>query len=443
MNTIMTELSSIDHSDNKGPHLKVPNIIAISGGKGGVGKTCIAVNLSIALARLHQRVCLLDGDAGLANVNILLGLEPKFTLEHLISGQQTITEIMLPGPEGLTIIPGASGVSQCAEMDQQAQSSLINGLQQIESSFDWMIADTAAGISSTTIRMIDSAQHTLIVITPEPTSLTDAFSLLKVLRRNGYDRRVLVIVNMVSSSDQPQAIFRRFQAAVNKYIKLDTQYLGCVWMDESMRIAVANQKPVATLPENDPSCRRFFRLADSLISFCQDNPEPRQSMSYYWRNIIANHESQQLSKASSESRYTSKSPKDKVNQVSFESLLEFIQNATSIDSDKALALANALLERVPEYERDTVRPQQPDSANIDTETTKNMSPQEPEPVSSLSVTSELIPERPSLLSQMPSYKSNIRAPYYNEDRFGPQEALTDKIRNMDSDTSLEELLSQY
>ena len=450
-----------------------PNIIAISGGKGGVGKTSIAVNLSIALARLNNRVCLFDGDAGLANVNILLGIEPKFTLEHLISGEQPITEIMLKGPEGLTVIPGASGVTRCADLNQTDQLSLIKGLEQIESAFDWMVADTAAGISATTIRMIESAQLTAIVITPEPTSLTDAFSLLKVLHRNGYQRRVLVIVNMASSGDQPQSIFRRFQSAVHKYIGLETQYLGCVWMDESMRVAVSNQKPVATLPESDPSCRRFMRLADNLISFYREMPVERQTMSQYWSSLIAKHEKEPASTTASIPRATSETPLH--DEPSIDQLIKFIEASPDLDSDTAITLTTTLLKRVnpksvTKAQYNNLKQQIHSAFPIAVESalstddfpaavevsespsvTLNTAEAHLTTIEPLSITAEPLLTTAEPLSpasdplSKPSIQSRGACPhssYYDNTRFGPQDLLVNKIRNLSNDISLDEFLAQ-
>ena len=261
-------------------------IVAVTGGKGGVGKSSLAVNIAIALSRIGKPTCLIDGDTGLANANILMGLRPQLTLEHLLNGSASIDEILIDGPNGVSILPGASGVESCVDIYPDAQNLLIEGLRQLEQQHDWLIIDTAAGISSTGLHFVAAAQIAVVVITPEPTSLTDAFSLLKVLSRRGYSRTVEVIVNMVASSDQAKNVYQRFSKAVKKFVGIETHYLGSVWMDESMRFAVAKQKPVATLPEFDPSCRRFFRLADQLISAFESSRPPRTPMSDYWVHRI-------------------------------------------------------------------------------------------------------------------------------------------------------------
>ena len=275
----------------------IPRVIAITGGKGGVGKTSVSVNLSIALSRMGSNVCLLDGDTGLANINVMLGLYPAYTLEHLFTGERSIQDIVLDGPEGVQIIPGASGFAQCVDLDVGQQQRLVTSIQAIEPHYDYMLVDTAAGISPTVLHFIAASQVAILVITPEPTSLTDAFSLLKVLRRRGYRRKVQVIVNMASTSVQAEKVFRRFSSAVLKYLELSTEYLGPVWMDESMRTAVTLQRPVALYPKNDPSARSFYRLAERIDDVFNQKGVPKLAFSAYWQKLVERYTSSKTSLA--------------------------------------------------------------------------------------------------------------------------------------------------
>lgn len=263
-----------------------PNVVAITGGKGGVGKTCVAINLAIALARMRHKVCLFDADTGLANINIMLGLYPAYTLEHLLTGEKSIQDIVLQGPEGIQVVPGASGFTDCLDLDAGQQQRMLSSIRSLEPHCDYMLIDTAAGVSPTVLHFIAAAQVAVIVITPEPTSMTDAFSLLKVLRRRGYRRKVQILVNMVSGAAQADKVYRRFSAAVDKYLELETEYLGAVWRDESMRAAVALQRPVALFPKEDPSARSFFRLAERLEDLFAGAGVPRLAFSAYWQRLM-------------------------------------------------------------------------------------------------------------------------------------------------------------
>ena len=280
---------SVLNMNRSKPGDAVPRVLAITGGKGGVGKTSIAVNLSIALSRTGSKVCLFDADTGLANINIMLGIHPAYTLEHLFTGEKSIQDIVTEGPKGIHIVPGASGFAQCVELDVGQQQRLVTSIQAIEPHYDYMLVDTAAGISPTVLHFIAASQVAAVVITPEPTSLTDAFSLLKVLRRRGYRRKVQVIVNMSPNSSQAEKVYRRFEGAVGKYLKLTTEYLGSVWMDESMRSAVTLQRPVALFPKNDPSARSFYRIAERLDDVFGRPGVPRLAFSAYWAKLVETH----------------------------------------------------------------------------------------------------------------------------------------------------------
>ena len=250
----------------------VPHVIAITSGKGGVGKSSIAVNLGISLAKTGARVCILDADTGLANINILLGLTPKAGLEHVLFGAKAIEEVMLEGPFGLKIIPGANGISECVTLHPRQQLRLTRELGRIESEFDYLLLDTAAGIADNTLDFVGSAHQSIVVITPEPTSLTDAFSLIKVMHRRRPGMTYQIVVNMCSNVAQAREVYHRFSTAVEKYINVRTHNLGYLLRDESLRVAVTLQSPVALFPESDPSSRSFIRLADAVKQAADAQP---------------------------------------------------------------------------------------------------------------------------------------------------------------------------
>jgi len=259
----------------------IPRVIAISSGKGGVGKSSIAVNLGITLAKQGNKVCLFDADTGLANVNILLGLTPEYTLEHVLFGAKTIDEIMLEAPHGLKVVPGANGIGECVSLHPRQQQRLTRELAKVEDDFDFLLIDTAAGIAPTTLDFVSASQHTMVVITPEPTSLTDAFSLIKLLKKRNSAIHYHVVVNMCSGASQAKETYHRFSAAVEKYIGIETQYLGFILRDESIRAAVSLQNPVALFPDTDPSSRSFIRLAERIDNNTIDVVSTN-SFSGYW-----------------------------------------------------------------------------------------------------------------------------------------------------------------
>ncbi|HSB96869.1 MAG TPA: MinD/ParA family protein, partial [Spongiibacteraceae bacterium] len=238
--------------------------------------------LGISLAKTGARVCIFDADTGLANINILLGLTPQFSLEHVLFGAKTIEEVMLEAPHGLKVIPGANGISECVTLHPRQQLRLTRELGRIESEFDYLLLDTAAGIADSTLDFVGSAHQTMVVVTPEPTSLTDAFSLIKLMHRRRATMNYQVVVNMCSNVAQAREVFHRFAAAVEKYIGVRPNFLGHLLRDESLRVAVTLQSPVALFPDTDPSSRSFMRLTDAL-KHAVDGNYPSSGFAGFWQ----------------------------------------------------------------------------------------------------------------------------------------------------------------
>lgn len=270
---------------------RVPRTLAVTGGKGGVGKTQVALNLALVLASQGKRTLLLDGDTELANVNIMLGLYPEVTLEHVLIGERALQEAVLPVTANLDLLPGASGVPNLLNQPAAQGETFLRELAELETGYDHLIIDTAAGIQGPVMHMVAASHLACVVITPDPTSLTDAFSLLKVLYRRGYRRTPSIIVNMAQGASQAQAIYRRFAGAVKRYIGLPTHYMGAIWRDESIAQSVASQRPVAMMPASDPSCRQFWSLADMLsVRWSQGVPKAR-GYAGYWQHLLSRRES--------------------------------------------------------------------------------------------------------------------------------------------------------
>ncbi len=257
-------------------------VIAITSGKGGVGKTNITSNLGIALASRGARVCIFDADTSLANINVIMGLAPRHTIEHLLSGEKTIDDIIINGPRGVKIVPAASGIAHCAQLDDTQRQRLFEALAELEERFDYLLIDTAAGIGETVLSFLQSAQYVIVVISPEPTSLTDAFALIRVLRRRGFDRPLYVLVNMVLNYANSMEVFKRFEAAARKYLHVQVHYLGYIPRDEAVGKAVAHQTPVVLQAPTSVASRCFMTLADVLSKQLKTG-EAMPRFSEFWR----------------------------------------------------------------------------------------------------------------------------------------------------------------
>ncbi|MDL0430524.1 AAA family ATPase [Marinobacter sp. TBZ242] len=264
-----------------------PRTLAITGGKGGVGKTSVALNLSLTLAREGHRVLLLDGDTDLANVSIMLGRYPTRTLANVMAGECGLRDVIMEAEWGLHIIPGASGVEQCVEMAADESLRVLRALSRLEKDYDYIITDTASGLQKTGMHMIAAAELACVVVTPDPASLTDAFSLIKLLIRRGYRRTPSVLVNMAQGASQARSVFQRLDAAAQRHLGTQLHYLGAIWRDETLRQSVLNQHPVALMPASDPSCRQFRTLSDMLNVRLGQLPPRKSGIAAYWHRVSA------------------------------------------------------------------------------------------------------------------------------------------------------------
>jgi flagellar biosynthesis protein FlhG len=234
--------------------MKPVRVIAVTSGKGGVGKTNISVNIGIALSQMGQRVVLMDADMGLANVDILLGVYPQFNLSHVLSGEKTLNEIMIEGPEGLRVIPGASGIQKMSELNTIEQAAVINAFSEIDHDLDVLIVDTAAGISASVVNFARASQEIIVVVCDEPTSLTDAYAFIKLLNRDYGLSNFHVITNMVQTVQQGHALFQKLSKVTDRYLDVALHYAGAVPFDEYLRKSVQKQTPVvAAFPRSKSS----------------------------------------------------------------------------------------------------------------------------------------------------------------------------------------------
>ncbi|MEP1214552.1 MAG: AAA family ATPase [Marinobacter sp.] len=262
-----------------------PRTLAITGGKGGVGKTSVALNLSLTLAREGHRVLLLDADTDLANVSIMLGRYPTRTLANVMTGECRLRDVIMESEWGLHIVPGASGVEQCVDMAAEDSLRVLRALSKLEKDYDYVITDTASGLQKTGMHMIAAAELACLVVTPDPASLTDAFSLIKLLIRRGYRRTPSVLVNMAQGASQARSVFQRLESAAQRHLGIQLHYLGAVWRDETLRQSVLNQRPVALMNPSDPSCRQFRTLCDMLNVRLRQLPPRKAGIAAYWHRI--------------------------------------------------------------------------------------------------------------------------------------------------------------
>lgn len=244
-----------------------PRVITVTSGKGGVGKTTATVNLGTALAMSGQRVVLLDGDMGLANIDVLLGLTPTWNLSHVLEGRCTLEDTVLEGPHGLMVIPASSGKKKMAELGPRENAGIIRAFSDFSLPVDTLLVDTGAGIADSVLTLSAAAQEIIIVVTNDPASITDAYALIKVLSREHGVNRVQVLANQVVNLAEARELYAGLERVSQKFLDITLGFLGAVPQDEWLKTSVRRQRPVVDLYPSAPSALAFQAIAKRTESW--------------------------------------------------------------------------------------------------------------------------------------------------------------------------------
>lgn len=272
-NSIMTQTS--------GP----ARVITITSGKGGVGKTHTTVNLGLALVRMGKRVLLLDGDLGLANINILLGFQPQKTLQQVIEGKATLREVIVSDESGLDIIPAASGIPEMTSLSEDERVSLVHAFDDLADNYDYLLVDTAAGIGDNVLYFNCAAEQILVVIGPEPTSITDAYALIKVLATRSGRKEFDVLVNRATPGSDGKSTFAQLAQATDHFLNVSLKYLGSVSNDESVSQAVVKQRPFLALYPSTKASVDIQRLAKKIAAN-EGSRTPKGGLQFFFRSLL-------------------------------------------------------------------------------------------------------------------------------------------------------------
>lgn len=241
-------------------------VISVTSGKGGVGKTNVSINLAYALAALGRRVYLLDADLGLANVDVLLNLTPTYTLDDVLAGEKELRDIVVDGPGNIKVLPSSTGVVEMAELDEERQTRLLEKLRELDESIDYLIIDTGAGIASNVLRFNVCADEIILVVTPEPSSMTDAYSVIKVMASRYDIRSFNLLANSLDSPKEGDRVFERLQKVTRDFLQLELNYLGGIPRDPKLIRAVRSQRPLLEMFPDSPAAKSIKALAEHVES---------------------------------------------------------------------------------------------------------------------------------------------------------------------------------
>ncbi|HVI58829.1 MAG TPA: MinD/ParA family protein [Luteimonas sp.] len=264
----------------------VPRVIAVASGKGGVGKTSVCVNLAAALVNAGQRTLLLDTDLGLANVDVMLGLSPRFTLADVFAGRCELRDTLLEGPNGLMVVPAASGKRHMTELGPQQHVGLVHAFSELDLPIDTMVVDNAAGIADGVLTFCQAAQDVVVVVCDEPASVTDAYALIKVLSRERGVSRVQVLANQVHNTAEGRQLFDKLQRVSARFLDVTLGYLGAIPRDEWLRRAVQRQETVVDAYPSAPSAIAFRDIARRSRQW-QSPQGPRGHVEFFLERLIA------------------------------------------------------------------------------------------------------------------------------------------------------------
>ncbi|MDH5762448.1 MAG: MinD/ParA family protein [Nitrospinota bacterium] len=261
-------------------------VLAVSSGKGGVGKTNVVANLALALTRKGNRVLIFDADIGLNNIDIILGLAPRYHIGHVFNGEKTLEEVLVEGPRGLKVLPASNGWQELTTLDNEKKMILLEELDRLMDDYDYLIFDTGAGISSNVTYFCSAAHEILLVATPEPTSHTDVYALIKVLFQKHHQKKFQLIINSVKSEREALEIYRHLTDVVDRFLShVSLEYFGYILYDENVTRSVRQQKPIVELYPHSQMSQCIHRICDKVIETRNQIPE-EGDRPFYWKNVF-------------------------------------------------------------------------------------------------------------------------------------------------------------
>jgi flagellar biosynthesis protein FlhG len=266
-------------------NMKPIRVISVTSGKGGVGKTNVVANLAVMLQKAGHKVLVLDGDFGLANLNIVMGLDAKHTINDVLTGEKDLSDVMLTGPHGLKLLPASSGIFRMTQLSMAEKTILMERLETTPMAFDTLLIDTGAGINSDVAYLNAAATEVVVVSTPEPTSIADAYALMKVMSQDYRVKRFKLLVNMVDNPKEALSVYNQLLSVSDRFLNIQIEYLGHILDDRRVSQAVMARKPVCEAYPDSPASRCFELISKTLLE-TPAKSELTGNVQFFWRTLL-------------------------------------------------------------------------------------------------------------------------------------------------------------
>ncbi len=267
--------------------MRATRVISVTSGKGGVGKTNVVTNLAYLLSKAGKKVFVLDADIGLANIDVLLGLAPEYNLQHVFNGEKTIEDIIVEGPGGMKILPASSGVQELSELTQDQKLYLLSEFGSLTEDIDIFLIDTGAGISSNVMYFNMAAQERIVVVTPEPTSITDAYAIMKVMSKKHSINDFKLVLNQVKDEREAEALFANLSSVAERFLNISMESIGYIIEDKHVPQSVRSQQLVSVLYPEAKASMCYVKIAQNILEH-EPSALPDGNIGFFWENLLDN-----------------------------------------------------------------------------------------------------------------------------------------------------------